>query len=308
MNRPLPPQTMPLVGLPVPRRPVPPLAEVLGRHAGALAGPMALIFVEDGVEVASTIRHHLDGGFRTVLLCLADTTELPAEVEDLKGVVPARHDPRPAGAVMAAVNAVLAVVADGTWIYHGYNGEYLFHPFCETRSIREMLAFHAEERRPSLFTTVIDLYPAGPAVAVDMSDRSNLFLDSRGYYSLPRTDAQGQALDRQVEVFGGLRWRFDDHVPPDRRRIDRIALFQARKGLRMLPDHRFSDAEYNTCACPWHHNLTGCVMSLRAAKALRANPGSLAAIERLDWAGSVRFEGTSQQLMDLGLMEPGQWF
>jgi hypothetical protein len=41
---------------------------------------------------------------------------------------------------------------------------------------------------------------------------------------------------------------------------------------------------------------------------LRTNPGSRHAIPTFRWPNSVRFDWTSQQLMDLGLMEPGQWF
>jgi hypothetical protein len=49
-------------------------------------------------------------------------------------------------------------------------------------------------------------------------------------------------------------------------------------------------------------------MSFRTAKALRSNAGSMFDIRDFRWHNSVRFEWHSQQLMDLGLMEPGQWF
>ena len=70
----------------------------------------------------------------------------------------------------------------------------------------------------------------------------------------------------------------------------------------------FSEEEWNTYACPWHNNLTAAVCSFRTAKALRTNPGSRRAIRSFHWHNSVRFSWQSQQLMDLGLMEPGQWF
>ena len=44
------------------------------------------------------------------------------------------------------------------------------------------------------------------------------------------------------------------------------------------------------------------------AKALTTNPGSRSDIRDLGWSHSVPFEWSSRQLMDLGLMEPGQWF
>ena len=48
--------------------------------------------------------------------------------------------------------------------------------------------------------------------------------------------------------------------------------------------------------------------SFRTAKALKSNPGSRYQISTFRWHNSVPFEWGSQQLMDLGLMEPGQWF
>ena len=76
----------------------------------------------------------------------------------------------------------------------------------------------------------------------------------------------------------------------------------------MRPDHTFNDEEYNTYSCPWHHNLTAAVCSFRAAKALKTNPGSSEEIPSFMWFNSVPFEWQSEQLLDLGLMEPGQWF
>ncbi|MEM7489578.1 MAG: hypothetical protein AAF390_10700, partial [Pseudomonadota bacterium] len=135
------------------------------------------------------------------------------------------------------------------------------------------------------------------------------WLDESGYYALARWDDDaGAALDRQLDFFGGLRWRFEEHVPWEKRRIDRVALFRAEKGLRLLPGHVLSEPEMNTYACPWHHSMTASIASFRAAKALATNPGSRAAIPGFRWDGSIPFEWRAQQLMDLGLMEPGQWF
>ena len=103
-------------------------------------------------------------------------------------------------------------------------------------------------------------------------------------------------------------WRFEEHVAPARRRIDRIALFRAAPGLHLEADHRFGIPEYNTYACPWHNNLTAAIASFRAAKALATNPGSREAVGSFQWRNSERFQWNAQQLMDLGLMEPGQWF
>lgn len=270
-------------------------------------GPLAVILAEDGVEVASTLRHHLRAGFRTILL-LAHPDMASVEADDAS-VHRIDHDIFAEGALVSAVNRVIRA-APSQWIYCGYNAEYLFHPFAETRSVGAMLAFHAEERRCAMLTTVIDLYAADLDQTPGAVCRESAMLDRLGYYALDRPDpAQpGQMKDRQRDLHGGLRWRFEEHVPRDRRRIDRIALFRARPGLELRADFTFNDPEYNTHACLWHRSLTAAVCSFRAAKALKANPNSSAAIRTFRWHNSVRFQWRAQQLLDLGLMEPGQWF
>ncbi|MFD3191197.1 hypothetical protein ACFMPD_13100 [Sedimentitalea sp. HM32M-2] len=269
-------------------------------------GPVALIFVEDEVELDSTLRHHLDCGFAAVLALMPPSFALPAELG--ARVHRIDHDCGPAMAVCDAVNRLIAA-APGTWFYYGYNAEYLFYPFRETRSVGEMLAFHAGERRDAMLTYVIDLYADDLARYPDAVSLDRACFDRSGYYALARhAPDTGEPLERQLDFFGGLRWRFEEHVPAASRRIDRIALFRAARGLRLQPDHTFDQPEYNTYSCPWHHNLTATVCSFRAAKALQCNPGSSQAISSFAWHNTVPFTWTSQQLLDLGLMEPGQWF
>ena len=135
-------------------------------------------------------------------------------------------------------------------------------------------------------------------------------MDKSGYYALARPDPDNHnhPKERQLNFFGGLRWRYEEHIPKERRRIDRIAIFRATEQVRLRPDHTFTDEEYNTFACPWHHNLTASIISFRAAKALKRNPGSTFDIHTFRWHNSTPFEWHSRQLLDLGLMEPGQWF
>ena len=52
----------------------------------------------------------------------------------------------------------MIAAAPGTWLYYCFNAEYLFFPFCETRTVGEMLTFHTEERRDAMLTYVVDLY------------------------------------------------------------------------------------------------------------------------------------------------------
>lgn len=284
------------------------LDDFLRRAGPALVkGPVALIFVEDEVEIATTLRHHLQCGFTTVAALMPDAFDLPADIAEKVHRVPFNCGPRMA--VFDAVNRVIGA-APGAWLYYCYNAEYLFFPFCETRGVGEMLAFHAEERRDAMLTYVIDLYADDLASCPNAVSLDRAHLDKSGYYALARNDPDNHnhPRERQLDFFGGLRWRYEEHIPAISRKIDRIALFRAAPGLTLRPDHTFSDEEYNTYACPWHHNLTAAICSFRTAKALKRNPGSSFDIHSFRWHNSTPFEWHSRQLLDLGLMEPGQWF
>ena len=277
-----------------------------GRSALAKS-PVALIMAEDQVEVDTTLQHHLDLGFAQVILLADDGILVPDQIE--QRIHRVTVDTHVDSAFILAINQLITE-ASGIWIYYCYNAEYLFYPFCETRNVREMLAFHAEERRDAMLGYVIDLYANNldrfpNAVSLEQAN-----LDRSGYYALGRPDPakDNHPRERQLDFFGGLRWRFEEHIPLPRRKIDRIALFRAKAGLELRADFTFSDEEYNTYACPWHHNITAAVASFRTAKALRTNAGSMFDITSFLWHNSTPFQWHSQQLMDLGLMEPGQWF
>lgn len=282
------------------------LSDFLTRGRRALAkGPVAVIVIEDLAEVVSTITHHQRLGFRAIVVLAPDALALPDDIAATIHHV--RYHVTAPDALQQAVN-VISAAAPGIWFYYGYNAEYLFYPFCETRSIGEMLAFHTEERRDAMLCYVIDLYAGDLAQYPDAVSLNDAHIDRQGYYAQARKDAQGNLLERQLDFSGGLRWRFEEHIPPARRKIDRIALFRARKGLELRENHTFNVEEYNTYACPWHHNLTAAVASFRTAKALKSNAGSAFDIPTFLWQNSVRFDWQSRQLLDLGLMEPGQWF
>ena len=270
-------------------------------------GPVALVFVEDDVEIDSTLRHHLDLGFTKVIAFMPADFDLAA---DLAETCPRVTMTSPRGAALQeAVNAINAA-APGVWFYYCFNAEYLFYPFCETRTVGEMLTFHTEERRDAMLTYVVDLYAPDLVATPGAVSLENAQMDRTGYYALARPDPDNHnhPKERQLDFFGGLRWRFEEHIPANRRKIDRISIFRAKEGLHLRNDFTFDDEEYNTYACPWHNNITAAVCSFRTAKALKSNPGSQFEIQQFKWHNSVPFEWHSRQLLDLGLMEPGQWF
>lgn len=269
-------------------------------------GPIALIFCEDEVEIATTLRHHLDCGFASVIALMPSSFALAQDVADR--VTRVDYDALGAAATSKAINAIIPA-ASGQWLFYCYNTEYLFFPFCEHRSVVEMLTFHGEERRDAMLTYVVDLYAGDLGDSPNAVNLDDAYLDKTGYYALAREDPQtGHPKERQLDFYGGLRWRFEEHIPQARRKIDRIALFRAKPGLQLRANHQFDVEEYNTYSCPWHHNLTAALCSFRTAKALKRNPGSSFDIETFRWHNSAPFEWHSRQLLDLGLMEPGQWF
>ncbi|SDW74752.1 hypothetical protein SAMN05444358_1011654 [Ruegeria halocynthiae] len=268
-------------------------------------GPIALIFAEDDVELESTLHHHLKLGFKSVIAFLPQEFALDDGLSARVHRVAMSCAPRTV--VFDAINRITQA-AQGVWVYYCYNAEYLFYPFCETRTVGELLAFHSEERRKAMLIHVIDLYADDLAAFSNGVAPDHALLDKTGYYAHTRHDASGKPLERQLDMSGGLRWRFEDHIPYERRRIDRISLFKAKPDLELLPDHTFNEAEYNTYACPWHNNLTAAICSFRAAKALKTNAGSTFDISDFSWSNSVPFEWDSRQLLELGLIESGQWF
>jgi len=281
------------------------MAEFLTKGVPALApGPVAILLMEDQGETNSTIRHHLKLGFKNVLVIGGDSLRISGELTDKIRRIP--YDLGEDNAVINVVNPIIAALP-GRWIYYGFNAEYLFYPFCETRSIGEMTTFVSEERRESVLTYVIDLYAGDTTTHPNGLSLEDAYMDQSGYYAQART-RDNQTMERQLDMYGGLRWRFEEHVDYQRRKIDRIGVFRAQKGLELRADNTFNIEEYNTYACPWHHNVTGAICSFRAAKSLKSNPGSANEVPSFMWHNSRKFTWHSRQLMDLGLMEPGQWF
>lgn len=276
------------------------LEQFLRLKGATLAHPIAVILAEDDIELAGTIQHHRDIGFETILvigdvagITQEDINVFPAQLNRLEDSI-------------EALNKIIAACT-GKWIYYCFNAEYLYFPYSETRSIKDATTFIEEERRTAVFTYSIDLYPENLSYHSNGIDIDSAQLDRNGYYGQERFE-DGEPIERQPEIFGGLRWRFEEHIPWEKRRIDRISLFKASKDLKLGPDLRLSDPELNTISCKWHNNMTIAITSFRVAKALMHNPGSADEIDTFHWGGSQKFEWNATQLMELGFMEPGQWF
>lgn len=270
-------------------------------------GPVAVVICEDHADIAATLDHlaGLGCGTLAVFAPAIPADAAPPGPESLlilcRTAVP--------GAMPACVNAVIAR-APGRWVHFCYNGEFLFHPFSETRGLPELLRFVEGERRAAVAGVTVDLYPADPAAGIVRAGigPGAAHFDAAGYFARDRIGPDGAKLERQPEILGGLRWRMAEHFPPDRRSLDRVALFRARRGLRMDAAGHLSDPELNTRSAPWHRSVTAAVASTRVARALLGAPAARDGIDGFLWRHAQQFEWRAQQLMEAGLMEPGQWF
>ncbi|SDF10458.1 hypothetical protein [Limimaricola pyoseonensis] len=268
-------------------------------------GPTALMLAEDAAEIEGTLRHLLGLGFGRVVAVLPDDLEAPAIGDPRLHLVTA--ETRGPGRAEALLDAALAAAPPGLWLHWCHNAEYLLFPHCESRGVEELCRFVEGERRAVVGGCIVDLYPADVAAHPDGVAPGAACFDRIGYVAMPRHDEAGQQLPRQVRILGGLRRRFAEHADPARHDLARPMLLRVAPGMRRDPDGRFAPPEYDTIEGPWHRSPTAALASFRAAKALRRNPASRAAATRLRWAGSARFDGTSRQLLEAGLMEPGQW-
>ena len=69
------------------------------------------------------------------------------------------------------------------WTYYCFNAQYLFHPFCETRTVGEMLPFPTEKRHHSMLTYVVDLHSYDRNANPDAVSLDRAHLDRSGYHA-----------------------------------------------------------------------------------------------------------------------------
>lgn len=267
------------------------------------AEPVAFVIAEDGFGLKETLAHLTDLGFSQIVV-LSDRAELAGlAVVPNSATISIHCDPLPS--LESFANSIIPVL-ENRWLHFCYNGEFLFFPYSENRSVFDVIAFSQEERRDAIFGYTLDLYHDRFPAGTDMIDRENVYFDSTGYYS--ESSASTNEAGDVVNVFGGLRWRYAQHLMQNRPSINRVCMFKAVPDLKMASDGYFNVPEYNTISSQWHRSVTMAVMSFRAAKALATNPLSKADAATLRWKMSKRFEWNSRQLMEAGFIETGQWF
>ncbi len=258
-------------------------------------GVVAILFCETRMQVAVPARR-LEAQGAVAIIAIGMNVEL----DDI--TIPVLHiDERPTQRdAWKQLNTLIAALA-GRWLLWLWNGEFFVFPYGENRTLGDLTAFLSDERRPSVFTYVLDLYGNDlPGPLEDPADEELCF-DRIGYHAFP----QGE---HELRVSGGLGWRFAEFGSRDMEQIGRASLFRANRDILMDRRYVFADAAYNSVQCKWHHSPTAAMMTLRRSRRIMAHPDFHAVREKLMWAGSERFDWTSRQLLELGMIEPGQWF
>ena len=266
---------------------------ISANSAGSM--PLAVVLCESAYLADATIDRLSEVGFDEIV-ALGAVGEIAADTGAVKRV---RHSITTAASRTAALNRIISW-ADGRWIAVVFNGDFLFYPFSETRTIGDFADFLASERRTSAAAYTIDLYSDHLNQGDEKFDPRNAYFDTEGWYGFEREG-------KQAEVFGGVGWRFEEFLPSPLQRINRPAFFQASEDVALRDDLWFEDDEYNAISCPWHNNPTMALMSVRRALALKSHPNFRQAVPSLIWPGSEPFKWRSDQLIAHGMMEAGQW-
>ena len=258
------------------------------------AGPAAVVLCDSPRQTQTSVSRLVD---QAAAMIVVVGEAGPLDIGDVPLVRIAQSPGREAHRVLSTILGALA----GRWVVWLWAGEFLFYPFCETRTLSELTSFLQDERRKVLFCYALDLYGIDMPAPRQPPWQADLSFDRVGYQPFPQPN---QGLD----LYGGLGWRFEELAPKALAQLGRSALVRVERGLALDRNWRFGDPDYDSVSCPWHHSPTGAVMSLRRTWRIMAHPGFTDVAGDLIWHGSTPFDWTSRQLLELGMIEPGQWF
>ncbi len=283
-------------------------SKVIASEAPKPGSTLALIFCVDHFVVQETIEHHLKIGFDHVILFTPTFNKLIAneKVIQFEAEISSRDE---AWKIICEHYSKLR----RNWIYWGLNGEYLYFPYCETRSIKDLAIFLTEERRNSAFGFIVDAYSRNINQDQHGISFDNTGIDTKNYFSLPAEfdfleDFEEEERKRFIEIHGGLKWRFIEHTSNDNTKVSSTIFFNLHNDFSIDENGLVIDKEYYSHSCAHHKSPTTAVVSFRTVIDLLHNPNSRAAVRNLNWVGTETFNWSSPQLLRLGFIETGQWF
>ena len=117
----------------------PNLTSFINSEGRSLAkGPIALLFIEDDVEVETTLDHHIKLGFKQIIVLAKSFPEV--DEDTLTQVTTVYVDTFADDCVERTVNTLMPHLA-GAWVYVGFNAEYLFSRFPVRARLRNCWPF-----------------------------------------------------------------------------------------------------------------------------------------------------------------------
>ncbi len=272
------------------------IADFARKGADLPGGVVTAILCESALHLDATAQHAVEQGSSSIVALGRASAALGDP-----GVPVIRIAEDPSDRNVPDLIPQIMDALEGRWVLWLWNGEFFHFPFCETRTLGDLAEFLDAERRKLIYTYAFDLY-ADPLPGAQARLRDcEMHFDRIGYYAFPEQD-------QTLKVYGALGWRFEEIAPSWMRQIGRASLVRAERGMDMKRDLHFEDPDFASVSCPWHRSPTAAMMSLRATRRILAHPAYPGRRGNLIWHGSVPFEWTSRQLLDLGMIEPGQWF
>ena len=288
----------------IPKQKMSKLSQLLPKKGSTVA----IIYCVDDNLVAETIEHHLKIGFDAILL-VGNNLNYKYTHDKLVYV---QLEINEYNDIWPHLNHICAKLTDH-FVYWGYNAEFLYFPFCESRTIKDLAIFLTEERRKTLFGMVVDLYAMDLKNIGTGFDLEEAGFDTINYYSKPLdpspfSDIKNYDQTRMQSIYGGLKWRYREWFTKSSTCIERVPFFLATDKVEFNKNGITDDPEFYSYHCEHHRNPTCAVMSFRSAIDLRHNPSSREAIQKFSWVGTEIFKWNSPQLLRLGYIETGQWF
>lgn len=228
------------------------------------------------------------------------------------------------------LNALRARYASGHWCLSLDTSDAFVFYRSETRKLADLIEFLESECRDHVFAVVVDMYGDGPAEDLKGSEIASSPRDALAYFDPFGFVSSEKGPHRDVVVRGGPQRRTLFRTKPNQSpALNRIPLVRWRwyyaylAGTKlMMPMH------LNNPHAPWHSTPTGCILrfallndasTLKAATAWEKqnvihDPSAsyyegLSRLRQttLKQAFSQRYSST-RDLVDCGLLNPGQWF
>ena len=283
---------------------------------------------DHGLARAFLAHHRRLGAKHFVFLDLSVDGGLAAFLEAERGCTVWR--PRPGlqgGRALDWLNGLRGRYATGRWCLSLSTTDLFVFYRCEQRRLPDFTDFLDSEARDHVYALVVEMYGERPAAELAAEGAEPAALD--------RFDAFGfVTLDpgrfRNVIVRGGLQRRMLHRTKPRRSpALNRVPLVKWQWFYGYMAGTRLIVPAYlNTPHTRWHSSPTGCILRY----ALLAGPETLAVAARHEAAVTLKDGGlaaypgllklrdtaplqdasrryrTTRDLVDAGLLNPGQWF